>query len=701
VTSCLRRASLAAALALAPGAGALLAQPAIHLETGGKEWVTARTPVELVVVSPPTAEDGRLAFLLLSPDGSSAVDVTDLFRATARGFVYRPELAPLPPGERDVAVYLVTPAGQWGEFTRVHLKVLRAGGFETATVAPRLDVIAEGRITGAGTQASLSPTFTRDKLNLQLDVQGAFVRNGWTLAPRVNVIGASLQNEAIRFGQLGVAAPQVDLSQYAIGLTHGGFSLQVGTVIYGTERHLLFGFLSRGMQVKAALGGGVDVSFAAMNGTPIVGWDNPTGLQQDENRIFAGTLGVELLPNRPGGLRIETLYVDGSQKPISGFNQGAIVDAQKSQGAGLHLLASTVSNRIRVDAGWSVSRFENPSDPLLSQGNTLVPVEPERRQAHYVDLFLDLLQRQTKAGLPMNVSLILRHSRVDPQYRTVGSFFQADREEDGAEANLFLGGVGAHAIYTLAEDNLDHIPSILSTKTRRAAANVAAPLSQLFASAGVPRAWLPTASYTVDRTHQFGTDVPENGEFTPSFVPNQVSTTQTAALDWFLARVRGGIRYGRSHQDNRQPGREAADFIVNTYGVTLGGSPARGLDVGLDAVREESENLEFRQQTRTMRYGMNLNWNLSPAIAMTALASRSNSDQDPRAHELQLWNADAQIGWRFERRRSLHGWGGRLFLRYLLQSIDQRDFSLTPLTPTTTPKQRLWRINAGLSLNLF
>ncbi|HYK41404.1 MAG TPA: hypothetical protein VE007_03380, partial [Thermoanaerobaculia bacterium] len=101
MTTCLRRASLAAALALASGAGVLLAQPVIHLETGGKEWVSARTPVEVVVASPPTAEDGRLAFLLVSPDGSSSLDVTDLFRPTERGFVYRPELAPLPPGEHD------------------------------------------------------------------------------------------------------------------------------------------------------------------------------------------------------------------------------------------------------------------------------------------------------------------------------------------------------------------------------------------------------------------------------------------------------------------------------------------------------------------------------------------------------------------------------------------------------------------------
>ena len=588
MTTCLRRASLATALALASGAFSLLAQStvsAVNLETGGKEWVTSSTPIELVVFPPVNPQEGRLAFVLGSPDGSSSIDATDLFRASARGFVYRPELAPLPSGERDLTVYVVSPAGQWNELARVRLKVLKPGGFETATATPRLDVVGEGVLADGGTSPTLIPTLAREKLNVQLDLQGAATRNGWTVAPHVNIIGASVQTEAIRFGQLGKDAPQVDLSQYTISLTRDRFSLQVGSVFYGTERHLLFNFLSRGVLVRAPLGKVFDFSFVAMNGSQIVGWDNPTGLQQDEHRIFAGTLGVELIPNRPGGLRLEALFVDGSQKPISGFNQGAIVDAQKSQGAGLHLLASIPSNRVRLDAGWSISRFENPADPLLAQGNTLVPVTPERRQAHYADLFLDLLQRQTKSGSNMNVSLILRHSRIDPQYRTIGAIFQADREEDTAEANAFLGPVGAHAIYTAAEDNLDKIPSILTTKTRRAGANVAAPLSQLFAHGGIARGWLPTVSYTIDRTHQFGTDVPPNGEFTPSFVPDQVSTTQTAGLDWFVARARAGLRYGHSHQDNRQPGRENADFLVDTYGATLGLNAARGLDVALDATR--------------------------------------------------------------------------------------------------------------------
>lgn len=695
MTTRLRRASLAAALALTSGAAVLLAQPAVHLDTGGKEWVSSRTPIELVVFPPPKPDEGRLAFLI------GSMDVTDVFRPTARGFAYRPELVPLPSGERELTVYLVSPAGDWRELARLPLKVLLSSGFETATVTPRLDLTGEGVIAHGDAQQGLStPNINKSKLNGQLDFQGALTKDAWAIVPRINIVGATLQNEAIRFGQLGNQAPQVDMSAYSIGVTRGRFSLQLGSLFYGSERHLLFSFASRGVQLRVPLGRAMDVSLVAMNGSQIVGWDNATGLQQEEHRILAGTLGVELLPSRPGGLRLESMYLDGSQKPIARFNQGVITDAQKSHGLGFHLLASIPSQRVRLDAGWSTSRFENPADPLLSQGFTLVPVAPESRQAHYADLFLELLQRQTKTGRPMNVSLVLHHSRIDPQYRSVGTFFQADREENGAEANAFLGAVGAHLVYTAAEDNLDRIPSILKTKTRRASGIVTVPLPQLFLRASGPPVWLPTLSYTVDRTHQFGASIPANGEFTASFVPDQVSLSQTGALDWFLGRARAGLRLGRSFQDNRQPGRELADLLVRTYGVTAGANALRGLDVGIDVTREQADNLELRQETKTVRYGVNLTWTLTPAIAAAALVSRTESDQNPRARESELWNADAQIGWRFDRRMGeRHGLGGRVFLRYVLQSAENRFFPLD--AQPQQPKLRAWKFNAGLSLNVF
>ena len=687
----MRHKSLAAGVALALAAARGLGQPAVHLDTGGKEWVDSRTPIEVVVFPPPRPEEGRLAFIL------GSTDATDLFRPTARGFVYRPELMPLPPGERDLTVYLVTPSGEWRELTRRRLKVLRAGGFDTAVATPRLDITAEGLVSEDGTGPAFSPTPDGEKLNAQLDFQGAFARGGWMLEPKVNVVGSSVENEAIRFGQLGEEAPQVDLSTYAVGVIRGGGTLQLGTVAFGQQRHLLIGFASRGLQLRVPLNRSLDVTLAAMNGSQIVGWDNFTGLQERDHRILAGTVGIELAPERPGGLRIEALYLDGRQQPLAGFNQGVVNDAEKSRGIGVRVLASSASQRFRLDGGWATSRFENPPDPLLAQGTPLVPVKPEDRDAHYLDLNVGILQSQTKSGRPISLSLGVRHSRIDPQYRTVGAFLQADRQEDTAEASAFLGPVGAQLTYTLAEDNLDDIRSILTTKTCRAAANVSAPLSQLFAGAGTPPTWLPTLSYTLDRTHQFGTGVPPDGEFSISFVPDQVSLNQTAALDWFFPRTRAGVRLGRSFQDNRQDGRDAADLLVSTYGVTVGVTPRPGLDLAVDATSEQAENRELRQDSNTLRYGLNLTWNVSTAFALATLLSWTESEQDPRAQEAQAWNADAQVSWRFERRRGeRHGIGGRIFLRYLIQSAETRNFPLDP-----DPENRAWKLNAGLGLSLF
>jgi hypothetical protein len=674
-------------MSAAPG----LAQPSVHLDTGGREWVTADTPIEVVAFPPPGPQEGRLAFVL------GSTDATDLFRPTARGFVYRPELMPLPPGETDLVVYLVAPAGGWSELARLRLKVLRKGGFDRAVATPRLDVAAEVLVSEGGTGPAVSPAPDTEKLNAQLDFQGVFARGGWTLEPKVNVVGVTVENEAIRFGQLGEEAPQVDLSAYSVGVVRGVGSFQLGSVAFGQHRHLLTGFSSRGLQLRVPLGRTLDVTLAAMNGSQIVGWDNPTGLQEQDHRILAGTVGVELAPERPGGLRIEGVYLDGRQKPVAGFNQGVVNDAEKSRGLGFRVLASSASQRFRLDGGWSTSRFENPPDPLLAQGAELVPVEPESRDAHYVDLHAGVLQTQTKTGRPISLSLAVRHSRIEPQYRTVGTLLQADRQEDTAEASAFLGPVGGQLSYTLAEDNLDDVRSILTTKTRRAAGSVSAPLSQLFAGPGAPPLWLPTLSYTLDRTHQFGTGVPPDGEFSISFVPDQVSFNQTAALDWFFSRARGGLRYGRSFQDNRQEGREAADLLVSTYGVTVGVSPRAGLDVGLDAVSEQAENRELRQDLTTFRYGLNLTWNVSAAISLAALLAWTETEQDPRAQEGEAWNADAQVAWRFERRHGeRHGIGGRIFLRYVIQSAETRNFPLA-----ADPAIRAWKLNAGLGLSLF
>ncbi|HEX9654592.1 MAG TPA: hypothetical protein VGA99_12860, partial [bacterium] len=144
--------------------------------------------------------------------------------------------------------------------------------------------------------------------------------------------------------------------------------------------------------VKTEVVSRIDVSFAAMNANNIVGWDNFVGLSKRDNRIYSGTLGLEVFKTRPGTTRLEASVMDGRLLPFSSFNQGNVVDAEESRGYGFRLQASHPSQRIRFEGGFARSKFTNPDDPFLSQGAELVPVQETSRNARYADLGIGVLQ---------------------------------------------------------------------------------------------------------------------------------------------------------------------------------------------------------------------------------------------------------------------------------------------------------------------
>jgi len=83
------------------------------------------------------------------------------------------------------------------------------------------------------------------------------------------------------------------------------------------------------------------------------------------------------------------------------------------------------------------------------------------------------------------------------------------------------------------EDNLDEIPSVLTTQTDRTGYTATLPLQR----AG---RWLPSLNYRLDRTHQLGLDLPTNGGFSESHIPDQVSLNHSASARWQIGRVRLG-----------------------------------------------------------------------------------------------------------------------------------------------------------------
>lgn len=682
--------SLVALLAAAVAASAHAQAITVQLDTKGETSLRRDSSFELVVLPLPKLNEGRLAMVL------GAVDVTDLFRATATGFAYRPELLPLPLGDSELLVYLVTAQSGWRELAHFPLQVLQSGGFESVTMTPRIDLNLKGQLDEGHDATSFAPARSSfQDLSVQLDFQGSLGRSGWTFEPRANVIGVTNKPEALRFGQEGEGAPKADLSNYSVKLGRGaGFAL-LGGVQVGDNRLLAQQFGSRGLHLRLPLGARVDANLAAASGTQIVGFDDLTGLERSEHRLLTGTLGFELL-QRPGGLRLETSYLDGSLQPLSSFNQGSVTDAEESSGYGLRLLAATPSQRLRFEGGWARSEFENPADPFLFQGADVVAVEPETRAARYAELNAGLLQKTLGSGGALSFDFALRHSRVDPQYRTIAVFLQADREENTAELRSQIGALSAQLTHSRASDNLDDIVSILTTKTRRTSANFALPIGQLVKREEI-RPWLPALTYTIDRTHQFGVGVPEQGSFNLSFIPDQVSLNELASFDWSFPRIRVGLRLGESDQDNRQVGRETADLGVRTAGLTLGGSPHPNLDLTLEASRELSDNRELAQENETVRYAGSCNWRLTPFWTLTGTASQTDSEDNPLTRTSSSWNGDVQVAWRFEKKRGeRHGLNGQLFLRYLEQSNEGRELLFDSVNDSSN-----WNLTSGLTLSLF
>jgi hypothetical protein len=615
-------------------------------------------------------------------------DVTDVLRRVGNRLVYRPELLPLPPGESEVVVWEAGTGG-WRELGRFPLRVLTRRGLEESELGLRLDVEAVLDLDSGGS----APPPEEERLSGQLDLSQRAARGGWSLRLGGNVIGVSEVEQALRFGEEGEDAPRADLSSWELALARDRFELGLGHLAWGDSRLLVQGFSSRGARLRLPLGRPFDLSLATMNGTSVVGWDNFFGLSRSEHRVTGATLGAEALPGRPGALRLEVTGLDGSLLPESGFNEGEITDREENRGWGLRLLANP-GPRLRLDAGWAESEFTNPFDPLLAQGDPLVPVAAETRGARYLDVGWTALQRQTADGRSVELALDLGHRRADPLYRSVAAFVQADVEETSGQLRLLWGGVSGLVSHSRTRDNLDDLPSVLTTRTRRSAWSLQLPMAEIFQAAASP--WLPAFTLSGERTHQAGDGIPVDADFSASHVPDQVSLGHQAGLAWSGAKWNLAATASLAEQDNRQVGRERADFEHGGYGISLLTSPWSPVDLGLELRRERQENLELGEETTTDVAGLQWTFRLPARHVLTGSLSWTDGETEPGIRTSRDVVGDGQWTWSFERRRRAHGLSGRLYLggSYRESRADDRLFGFSD-------RQDGWKATAGTSFSLY
>ncbi len=529
-------------------------------------------------------------------------------------------------------------------------------GFEKLDFIPSISLTIKSQPAQSSfpaDNAPARPTFT--DLNTTSSYRTEMLRGRFAAQTQFDFAGSSFQQEALRFGELGEDALPVDLASYLTQYQFGNVKYLLGHTSYGTSRHLINSFSSRGMTLTLPFSSQFDFSVAAMNGSSVVGFNNFFGLANRRHQLVSGTLGAELLPKRPGGLRVETAVMQGWLQPVSGFNQGIVNDAERSKGIGFRVLASDANQRLRIEGGFSRSEFFNPADAELNQNqDALVEIAPIWKNAQYLDaaydLFKDFALSQTKK---LNLTINFKHERVDPLYRSLGASTQADKLSNEFLVTGSLGEITAQYAHQRFRDNLANVPSILTSNTRVHTLTIAIPMASLFGNPEAPSKLLPRTAYNFNRTFQFGAAIPVNGGFEVDLatIPDQVSTNQGITADWQFTKWRFGYRLNHSFQNNRQIGNELADLRNFTQGFSVGINPHVAVDLNLDVNAESALDKLNRAINRNVTVGPNVTWRITQAMNLVSTVSYNFAGDAAATKNNRNINFDLQYSYQFAREK--------------------------------------------------
>ncbi len=628
----------------------------------------SRESISLSLNRPLQPEEGRLAIFI------GNTDMTALFELQAAEFIYVPKLFPLPVGDTTVKVFRSDPAGEWIQIAQFSLVVKTDAQstdavISTETAATGSDSSPESN--NGRTEIKFTPTIALGlkgqnqtstfplesepernpftDVDTQIGLELKVSRRGWSLSNKFDFVGVGFRPNALRFGELQDEAPLFDLSSYLIELRKGRFKVNFGHVSFGSNRHLINSFSSRGITAVVPIGKQSEFSLAAMNGTSLVGYDNFIGITQRKHNVLGAGFAHEFIKERPNGLRVEFTVMRGSLLPIASVNQGVINDAETSLGFGFRVKGNDKKDRLRYEVGVTRSRFTNPADPLLEQGQTVTPINETWRTGMYGEISYDLIRDMSVwRKKKFKLTGTYRFEEIEPLFRSIGVSTQADRRQNQFEFSGNFGELNFAFGNLRDRDNLSDIPSILKTLNRKSNIVVGLPLGTFF-TPEKPQKWLPQISYTMDIGHQFGAFLPVDGLFAdPSQVPDQKNYAQAFNAQWILSeKFTLGYRLSKAFQDNRQFGRERADFrsIVNAF--TVGTKPFKSLDLDLDISQEQQNNLEQPRTDNTVRVGARVLWrtpliknsSFSSGLSVT-LAGDTNDQNDAR-------NAEFDIQWAY------------------------------------------------------
>lgn len=599
------------------------------------------------------------------------------------------------PGTEATAEKTETPAAETAP-------KVRRFGFDEITFTPSLTLTMKSQPAQFNDPGSTRPaqraTFTDG--TLQSTVKIAVVRGGFKASAQGDFAGSTNQEEALRFSTLGNRAPQVDLSSFLLEIETGKAKWQLGHFSFGGFRHLVNGFSSRGITVTVPFAKRFEFSAAAMNGTSVVGFGNFFGLDNRRHQLQSMTLAVEIFEKKPGALRLEFGGMHGYVSALNGVSDASVNDVERSQGGSVKILFADPTGRVKGEAGFSRSRFDNPADPLLEQGDAISAGQRTTRNARYVEVAIEAIRNRVifkEKTLALTVNY--KHERVDPLFKSLGASTQADKTSQEVSANATLGDLAIQAGYNQSNDNLADVPSILKSVTRAYRVNVSFPAAMLFKGKIAKSPLLPRVSYGFDRTHQFGEAIPVGGgfEFAPEAIPDQFQTNHSLGLEWTVGKFSFGYNYNRALTDNEQLTRETADQLNQVHAVKFGFNSGARFQTSVELNRESAFEREFNKTSRTWRVATSMTWQIDKRFTWTGNLSHTIAGDIENISRNRNVEFDTQLAFTFGVEKSkFKKVQTQAFIRFADRLAITRDFAAG-----TRDRTRVQIINAGITITFF
>ena len=214
-----------------------------------------------------------------------------------------------------------------------------------------------------------------------------------------------------------------------------------------------------------------------------------------------------------------------------------------------------------------------------------------------------------------------------------------------------------------------------------------------------PSPWWPAASLSWQRVHQRAVNAPDPNAsgIAATHRPDQRNRNLQANLQWTLPQG-WALAYAlaRSHQDNRQPGRERADFRSLSHQVSLTAPLGETLRTTLALTRSRNLSLETSLVAWTTGGTLGVDWLAGERWALSAnLSNNRNHDSLDKASARSL-GVQLQSSWRFELPGPVKALPVQAFVRLSRQGErnDDRVFGLSN-------DQRIDWVDVGLSMSFF